>query len=145
MRSTLVGHPRRVPKPSLGNLRGRPWMDLRILEREMLLYSHKAVIGWRHPNLVPTWFRAKKEDWPRLMWRDVLLEVEDAVVLRIPRWRCSLTAYTFRPLIDCPSGDQSDCLLRPCCALQQIRLRSPPNSSLRNLPDSCTNHQKLAP
>ena len=48
------------------------------------LYSHRAVIGWRHPDLVPAWLRAKKEDHPRLICRKVLLSVEGEVDLRIP-------------------------------------------------------------
>ena len=81
----MVGHPSRVPMSSLGDLRGNPRIVLRILLRalssisisviesdhssapysilrEMLVYSHKAVIGWRHPNLVPVRLGAKNDD-----------------------------------------------------------------------------------
>lgn len=56
-----------------------------LYSRAKVVYSHRTVIRWRHPNLVPAQLRAKKEDHPKLMCCKGLLTVEAVVDLRIPR------------------------------------------------------------
>ena len=52
-----------------------------ILHRAMEVYSHRAVIRWTHPNLVPARLTAKMEDRSRLMCCKDLLSVEGKVDL----------------------------------------------------------------
>ena len=121
IRSEIVEQLRSAPTLFLGHLTGSPWIVLKTflwvlssisnsvlgghqvsapyssLGWTKVVYSHKAVIGWRHPNLVTAWLRAK-QDHPKLMCCKVLLTVERIVDLRIPKCKYSLRTSNFSPL-----------------------------------------------
>ena len=52
-----------------------------LLGRAMEVYSRRAVIKWRHPNLASAQLKAKNKDHPKLMCHKVLLSVEGVVSL----------------------------------------------------------------